>query len=180
MTRSTAFSTVSNGLALPLKPGQTATYSATVASTKTFTGLLVLQRSRNGGQSWETVTSFDGRTVTITAGSSTGTVENTTGGRELYRFICTNAGDADPITGALTDVADAERTITDATGRVVMTFNRDGSVTIASGTLTAATLTALSNTDTLLQAWAAGLPTSDPAVAGAFWKSSGAIKVSAG
>lgn len=74
-----------------LKPGESATYSAS----GTFTGFASLQRSRNGGASWETVTTGAADTAI------SGTVKNETPLPEAYRIYLADTDAETPVTGTL-------------------------------------------------------------------------------
>lgn len=87
---------------LTVKPGQSILYAATES---TFVGVTYLERSRNGGSSWETI-------ETATDASLTGgTLKNETKSDEWYRFRATLNG-ATPISGSIdVSVADVADTI---------------------------------------------------------------------
>jgi hypothetical protein len=169
-----SFSATGASTALLLSPGESVTWATTVAADETFSGRVLLERSRDGGQTWQLVQAFDGRTVALTSvtGSQSGTVVNETTDRVHVRVRCDDAGADDAIAYALTDVVDAERVITNRHGQTVATVNDDGSLTIPHA--------AIGNFAVLLAAAINALPTVDPAVAGALFLDAGVLTVSAG
>jgi len=106
-----------------LKPGQSATYSIG----GTFTGFGSLQRSRNGGASWETVTTGAEDTAI------SGTVKNETTSDEAYRGYLADTDALTVATGTLevsfADVADVLHRVVAPDGTVVLQVTDEGIVT---------------------------------------------------
>lgn len=176
MNLSGALTAVGASKALQLGPGQTATYTTAVDNLETFSGLVLLQRSLDGGLSWQTLTSFDGRTSALTeaTGATSGTIVNETGQKAHYRFQCTVATEDEELDYTLADVVDGERVIKTAAGVTVATINEDGSITITS----IANLTAL--VAAILPTVIGALPTAEPVAVGALWLNSGVLTVGNG
>lgn len=88
--------------AMSLNNGQSMTYSAD----GTFTGFARLERSRNGGMSWETVTTGAADTAI------SGTIKNESGAQERYRFRAIDTDGETPLTGTVeTSLADVDDTV---------------------------------------------------------------------
>lgn len=106
-----------------LKPGQSATYSAG----GTFTGFASLQRSRDGGMTWTTVTTGAADTAI------SGTVKNETRGTEHYRGYLADTDSETAATGTLevsfADVADTLLKFTAPDGTDVLVVTDEGVTT---------------------------------------------------
>lgn len=103
-----------------LKPGQSASYSAG----GTFTGFAILQRSRDGGMTWATVTTGAADTAI------SGTVKNETTSGEAYRGYLADTDALTVATGTLevsfTDAADVLWKLTAPDGTDVLVVTDDG------------------------------------------------------
>lgn len=147
------FTGAANGAYVQVLPGFGIDFTLEVGAGETFSGKVQLQRSRNGGQSWEPVPdqTFNGTVVAIDDSAPVDrTIVNDSGGREWYRLVNLTASGADGMDWALTRSApDVLRPSTRATAAE-------------------------------MGDWLATLPTSDPAVAGEPWLDSGVLTVSAG
>lgn len=156
--------------AVQLLPGESATYTADCATGETFDGKAVLQRSRDGGQTWQTVETFDGTDAALDDTlNASGTVVNESTGREHYRFQVITATAADALAYTLADAVDVEQTVYTKRGAAALQIKDDGSVSFTAAAFA-----------TLALAWLASLPTADPLVAGAPWLDAGVLTVSAG
>lgn len=169
---------------LPLLPGQSATYTAIVDALETFTGWAVLQRSRSAQQAWETILTLDGRTNAIAPGTTSGTVVNETTAVEYYRWQNFTASGAEEMDVTIADVVDVDvapfwqgGVLRTSKGVEVLRVNDDGSVTIATATITTGAIT---NLGALLEAAIGALPTSEPVAVGALWLNSGVLTVGNG
>ncbi len=95
--------------AVDVKPGETISINVNILPAQTFGGLLVIQRSADGGQSWQTdrspagvEQSFDGQSVALTAGTVTSYVQkNDSTSRVLYRANVLVLGAANGVDFAL-------------------------------------------------------------------------------
>lgn len=83
MRISGAFSDLGVSVAVTVAPGQRLSYALTVAAGDDFDGVVALQRSGNGGHTWETVTTFTGAQER----------RRIYDGEGLYRFACTGFED---------------------------------------------------------------------------------------
>ena len=117
-TVSSSFTAVSAGTPFFARHADSFTFSVS----GTFVGTVVLEKSNNGGQTWESVHSK--------AASASGTIlhEQSDQGSSLYRYRCT-AFTSGTIVTALADAAQTLQEIRDASGLLVASFTEDGFVT---------------------------------------------------
>ncbi len=103
MAKNGTLTTVAGGDYLDLAPGQALAYLLTIATAQTFDGYAALQRSLDGGQSWEQLAAFDGRSSALTAGvQGSGVIVNEFKQRARYRFATTVATSTNGVTYTLT------------------------------------------------------------------------------
>lgn len=88
---SAEFTTAGAGASFSVEPGASLDYSAS----GTFTGFISLQRSRNGGATWETVVAGAEDT------GFSGTVKNESTAQERYRFLAEDTDSETAITGTI-------------------------------------------------------------------------------
>lgn len=125
-TVSASFTTVSAGAQFPLRQKESATYSVS----GTFTATAVLERTRDGGQTWQTVGTF--------AATASGTVVNESPRLELYRFR-TTAYTSGTVVTSLVDSADILHEWRAKDGTLAFRIKDDGTET--AGSMSPATIT---------------------------------------
>lgn len=130
VTVSASFTATGTGASLTLKNKDIATYSVS----GTFVGTVKLERSLNGGATWEEISSV--------TGSATGTLtaEHPSGQKTNYRFRCSEYTSGTIVT-SLVDADSVVQTFTDKHGSPVLTIT-DGGVSIP-GTLSVTGATSL-------------------------------------
>lgn len=92
------FTTAAASGYMQLAPSQSLFLGLTVAAGLTFSGRVVIERSRDGLETWQRVDGYDydGRTVALTAGVQAGVqLTNQSAGREYYRLRNLTASGAD-------------------------------------------------------------------------------------
>jgi len=130
-----SFTAAGSSGAFILPPNESALAQLTVAGSETFDGIVVLEVSRSGGIAWEqaydsagTAVTADGTSVALEGDGTVYTLLNVTAKRELYRWTCTDPGEADGIAYTITEVAgDVVGVILrDNTGRPLISVRDDG------------------------------------------------------
>lgn len=116
VTVSKSFTAAGNGDQLQVRHGESLTYSLS----GTFSGTAVVEKSVNGGQSWEAQTA-----VLSAADSGTLFCETTTRENALYRWRCVSRASGTLVT-SLADVARVLFEKTDDNGAVVFQITEDG------------------------------------------------------
>ena len=139
MSASGSLTTVTTSAAVRVRPKEKVLCVLTVAGGETFDGIVALQVSRNGGQTWEDMVvagvtqRFDGTSVTITAGEVTSvTFTNEQLSRAQVRAAMLDAGEADGVSFALTEQSDEvlETILRDSLNRPVVQVIEGGGLRV--------------------------------------------------
>lgn len=181
MNLSGSFSAVGVSLAAVLKPRERATYTIDVTAADTFNGILLVERSRTAGQTWETVATYSGVTVDLVDAVATALeLVNESAGLEYYRFRCSNAGDEDGINYALTLDTEqvAQVLLSDGNGKPLIGVTGAGRLVILADVLIQGAATVEGRTVLEGTVNAAALPAADPAVSGDLYLATAAVKQS--
>lgn len=140
-TLSITFSAVGMSSLLGVKKGETVTVALEVAAEETFTGTVLLVQTKNGGQTYEALASFDAAgTATITPDSDV-----------HLAFNCTVFdAESDDIVCTITHVSDVMKEYQARDGSKPLIIKEDGvetpKLTATAATITAATIPALTST----------------------------------
>lgn len=114
-TISKNFTAVGNGVQILVRNREQFTYSVS----GTFVATVVLEKTKNGGLSWEPITSATG------SASGTVVIENTAGEFSIVRFRC-SAFTSGTVVTSLSDVSEVSQTFLDQAGNPAMQIVEGG------------------------------------------------------
>jgi hypothetical protein len=156
-----------------VRPGQSFTYAVTVAAEEAFIGTVRLERSRNGGQTWEGECFVGTEEAPLEGTIASGTVVNSYQKAERYRLSVEEIDEAsDDVAYAFTEAVDVVERFVNAEGVEVLTLTDEG---IATPKVTADALVAPGHLIDF-----SALPATDPEIAGLLWLDTGVLKISTG
>jgi hypothetical protein len=112
LTESGTFTDIGASVGFMVRPSNTCTLALTIANAETFSGLLAVESSKNGGQSWEPVLDANGDAIVMDGTDSalddgdnlTVTLVNATNSKQWFRVFVSDAGEDDGISYLFTEV----------------------------------------------------------------------------